>query len=114
MDAQCRASHPAHDHSPPVVVACNDRPKSLVGLCLAARSSGEMTRVSTRFTSAPDALVARSPCAVRTRDGTVARSLVTRWRLAGGKVYLGSTSGALGWRRARRGPVGLTEDVGRR
>jgi hypothetical protein len=69
--------------------------------------------VPARVTRVPGALAAQSSRTVHMCDGAVARSPVASWRLAGGKVYPGSTSGAPGWRRARKGPVGLTEDVGR-
>jgi hypothetical protein len=41
--------------------------------------------------------------------GTI--TMRVRWQLAGDKMHPGSTSGALGWRQARRGPMGLSEDV---
>jgi hypothetical protein len=56
---------------------------------------------------------ARSRCGDALTDGPVACLSAAQWRLTGGKVLPASTSGTLGWRRARRRGQEHTREVRR-
>jgi hypothetical protein len=74
---QCRASNPAHGHSPQGVAAYHTQPaKRLAG----PRPGGPVQRRS--GPRAPGALAARSSRAVRMRDGVFAGDpvAVSRWQ----------------------------------
>jgi hypothetical protein len=84
--------------------ATRGRPKSHVGLGLAAHSSRGSGPRRGDGARAPGALMAWSPRTVCALDGVVARSAMTQWRLAGGKVLPASTGEVLG--RCRAGSWG--------
>jgi hypothetical protein len=80
--------------------ATHGRPKSCMGLGLAARSSGENgSRVGVGV-RAPGALAARSQRSICVRDGAVVRTPAARLCLIGDKVLPVSTGEALGMCRA--------------
>jgi hypothetical protein len=72
------------------------RPKSHVGLGLAAWSSGESGPCASAGLRTPGALAAHSPRPVRPRDGTVAHMPAVQLCLAGDKVLPVSTGEASG------------------